>query len=71
MEHLENVTYSLNGGAPQTSNTFGGLPGGTYTILVEDENGCSVLTEVITISNPTQIEAEIIVILSSFLFRWQ
>ncbi|MDD3860178.1 MAG: HYR domain-containing protein [Bacteroidales bacterium] len=55
------VTYSLNGGTPQASNIFEGLSAGEYTVLVEDENGCSVLTEVITITNPTQIEAEIIV----------
>ncbi|MDD3739616.1 MAG: HYR domain-containing protein, partial [Bacteroidales bacterium] len=55
------VTYSLNGGTPQASNIFEGLSAGEYTVLVEDENGCSVLTEEITITNPTQIEAEIIV----------
>ncbi|MBN2779167.1 MAG: gliding motility-associated C-terminal domain-containing protein, partial [Bacteroidales bacterium] len=55
------VTYSLNGASPQSSNVFESLTAGTYTVLVEDENGCSVLTDVITISNPTQIDAEIVV----------
>jgi uncharacterized repeat protein (TIGR01451 family)/gliding motility-associated-like protein len=55
------VTYSLNGGTPQSSNIFEGLPAGTYTVLVEDENACSVLSEVIIINNPAQIEADLIV----------
>ncbi|MDD3685748.1 MAG: HYR domain-containing protein, partial [Bacteroidales bacterium] len=54
------VTYSLNGGTPQSSSTFEGLSAGEYTVLVVDENGCSFLTDVITIDNPTQIDAQII-----------
>jgi gliding motility-associated-like protein len=38
-----NLTYSLNGGTPQSSGEFTGLIAGTYTWRVEDENGC--LTE--------------------------
>ena len=34
------VTYSINGGATQTSNTFSGLAGNTYNILTEDASGC-------------------------------
>ncbi len=33
-------TYSLNGGAPQTSNIFTGLCSGTYVAAVTDNNGC-------------------------------
>lgn len=34
-------TYSLDGGTAQSSNTFGGLAPGTYTITFTDANGCS------------------------------
>jgi len=33
--------YSSNGGATQTSPTFNTVAGGTYTIQVVDDNGCS------------------------------
>lgn len=33
--------YSINGGAFQASNVFNGLAAGTYTVLVQDPNGCS------------------------------
>ncbi len=33
--------YTLNGGSPQTSGTFTGLSGGTYTISVSDANNCT------------------------------
>lgn len=36
------VNYSINGGTPQTSNTFTGLSGNTYNILTEDGAGCQV-----------------------------
>jgi len=35
-----NLTYSLNGGTPQSSGEFTGLIAGTYIWRVEDENGC-------------------------------
>ncbi len=53
------VSYSLNGGTPQSSNSFEGLSAGTYTVLVEDENGCSILTDEFIINNPNPIEAEL------------
>jgi gliding motility-associated-like protein len=34
-------TYSLNGGAYQTSNVFSSLGVGTYTVTVKDANGCT------------------------------
>ncbi len=51
------VTYSLNGNAPQSSNIFSGLNAGSYTVLVVDENGCTFLTDDIIISNPEPVEA--------------
>ncbi len=38
-------TYSLPGGASQTSNVFTGLANGTYTITIEDANGCSTTAQ--------------------------
>ena len=35
------VTYSLNGGTPQSSNIFTGLIDGTYNIVISDANGCN------------------------------
>lgn len=34
------LSFSLDGGAPQTSNTFGDLPQGDYAITITDANGC-------------------------------
>ncbi|WP_306351228.1 T9SS type B sorting domain-containing protein [Flavobacterium sp. '19STA2R22 D10 B1'] len=34
-------SYSLNGGLPQTSNTFLDLTSGSYTITVKDDFGCT------------------------------
>ncbi len=34
-------TFSLNGGAPQSSNTFTGLAGGSYSVLIRDASGCT------------------------------
>lgn len=36
------IYYSLNGGAPVTTNTFTGLAAGTYTMDVTDDNGCVI-----------------------------
>jgi gliding motility-associated-like protein len=40
------IQYSLNGGAPQTSNVFSGLAAGTYTISVTDAIGCTGSTTI-------------------------
>ncbi len=52
------LTYILNPGAIQTNNTgaFTGLLAGTYTVDVDDENGCGPVTSSsIEITEPTQI----------------
>lgn len=38
----EPYTYKLNGGAGQTASLFSGLEAGTYTVIAEDAEGCSV-----------------------------
>jgi gliding motility-associated-like protein len=45
------VLYALNGGTPQTSNTFVGLADGTYTVEVIHPEGCFE-TVSFTITNP-------------------
>lgn len=39
--YIDPVTYSINGGAPQTSGSFTNLPDGTYTIVATDACGFS------------------------------
>jgi len=51
------LTYSLNGGTPQISHIFTGIPAGIYTVEVVDEMGCSITTNTVTIENPTMLEA--------------
>ncbi len=48
-------TYSLNGGAGQSSNVFSGLPAGTYTVVVTGQFGFTVASNPVTIANPTAI----------------
>lgn len=47
-------TYSLNGGIPQLSNSFTGLPAGNYSVVVSDNTGCSG-TVTTTIIQPPQL----------------
>lgn len=55
------LTYTLNPGAIQVNNTgiFTGLTAGTYTVDVDDINGCGPVTSnSITIEEPIQINIE-------------
>ena len=51
---LAPVQYSLNGGPFQSSNTFGSLAAGPYTVTVQDANGCTSSVN-FTITTPTQL----------------
>ena len=44
-----NLIYSLDGGAWQTSNVFTGVQAGSHEIMVEDVEGCTNLTQPITV----------------------
>ncbi len=52
------LTYSINGGMPQSSHTFSDLAPGDYTITILNEKGCSASSSVINIpvSFPLSIE---------------
>ncbi|WP_299703696.1 gliding motility-associated C-terminal domain-containing protein [uncultured Pontibacter sp.] len=45
-----NYTYSINGGAFQSSNSFSALAAGDYQVTVKDANGC-LYTETVVVSN--------------------
>lgn len=46
-------TYSLNGGAYQSSGTFNGLPAANYTVTAKNANGCTGTAQVtIAVNNP-------------------
>ena len=47
-------SYSLNGGAPQLSNSFNNLGSGTYEVVVTDNAGCSGIV-VFNITSPPQL----------------
>jgi len=47
------ITFSLNGGAFQTSGSFSNLSAGTYTIIAKNGNGCSGSSSfTLTAANP-------------------
>lgn len=43
-------TYSLDGVNFQTSNVFTGLTAGTYSVTIQDNNGCTFITNDVTIN---------------------
>lgn len=43
---VEPVSYSLNGGGAQSSNSFSNLAHGDYEVTVEDDNGCGTIQEI-------------------------
>jgi hypothetical protein len=51
-------TYSLNGGAPQTSNVFNNLAGSLNILKVKDSLGCEVIKYGQNINNPPAITVQ-------------
>jgi len=45
-------TYSLNGGAFQSSNQFTNLAAGAYTVIAKNANGCSSASTTATLNGP-------------------
>jgi len=55
------IVYAINGGAFQGSGSFTGLPAGSHTVSLRDDNGCIVDTVVdITEPVPVTISSEIV-----------
>ena len=52
---LAPLQYSIDGTNFQMSNIFENLPAGNYTVTVQDNDGQSVTTNMITINNPDEI----------------
>ncbi len=48
-------SYSLNGGASQSSNVFDGLSAGTYTVVVTGQFGLTASTNPVTLTDPAAI----------------
>jgi gliding motility-associated-like protein len=53
------LTYSLNGGTPQTNPTFSNLPAGNYTITVNSNSGCmKTVTTALTLQDDLLLVAQ-------------
>ena len=50
------LSYSINGGAPQSGAVFTGLPAGTYSVQVSDSLGLTATTNEVTIVEPAPIQ---------------
>jgi gliding motility-associated-like protein len=46
-------SYSVNGGTFQASNTFSGLPAGSYTVTVRDSKNCEAILPAIILNQPS------------------
>jgi subtilisin-like proprotein convertase family protein len=49
------LSFSINGGAPQSSNVFTGLAAGTYIVVVTDNLGFTAETSPLVLDEPTPI----------------
>ena len=54
--------YSLNGGPNQSSNVFGGLPAGTYTVVVTGQFGFTATSNAITLNDAAAIQVSAAVV---------
>lgn len=55
-------SYSLDGGAAQSSSVFSDLGAGTYEVTVLDDNGCSVVVSTILVNEPEVLTATVEVV---------
>ncbi|MFZ4632901.1 MAG: reprolysin-like metallopeptidase [Saprospiraceae bacterium] len=55
-------TYSLNGGASQSSDTFTGLPAGSYTVVITGAFGFTATSNTVVLSNPTPLTLDATVV---------
>ncbi len=60
------LQYSLNGGAYQGSNIFNNLPNGTYTITVQDANGCTTTATATVFTNNIVVSGSVTQAVSCF-----
>lgn len=58
---LNTMTPTSSTSGPQTSNVFTDLGAGTYTISVSDGNECFLISSEIVITEPTPIDANLVV----------
>ncbi|MBL7766532.1 MAG: gliding motility-associated C-terminal domain-containing protein [Chitinophagaceae bacterium] len=62
------LSYSSNGGTPQTSGTFNGLVAGAYTIHIEDQLGCFIDTT-LTIQTAPPIQIQNVILQSPLCYN--